>query len=66
MSEKKEVVMKVAYTVREDKGREFWNKIGVAFIHEKAIQVNLFSLPLNGKIVLIDPKEKKEEEPVQA
>ena len=66
MSEKKEVLRKIAYTITGDKGREFWNKVGVAFVHEKSIQVNLFAMPLSGKIVLVDPKEKKEEEQIQA
>ena len=51
----------VAYHVRESKdgkGKGFWTRIGAAWPHEdgEGFNVQIETLPLNGKIVLRTPK----------
>ena len=53
-----------AYTVVKREGQDdFWLNIGAAFMHQDGdgFNVMLQALPINGKIVLRPPKEKKSE-----
>ena len=54
-----------AYTVR-DRGRNksaIWTRIGAAWPHEKAkgFTIELDALPLDGRIVLTEPKQGQDE-----
>ena len=55
-----------AYQVREYKDRDgndksSWTRVGVAFAHNKGngFNIELDSVPLNGKIVLMPPKDDR-------
>ena len=54
----------VAYQVREGKdgGKGFWTRIGAAWPHSdgKGFNIQLDSIPLDGKITLRLPSEKEE------
>lgn len=61
--------MLIAYTVTErgkgSKKQAFWNRIGAAFPFKEGkvgFTIQLNSVPLDGKIVLLPPKEEREEE----
>lgn len=54
-----------AYTVK-NRGRNksaIWTRIGAAWPHEKAkgLTIELDALPLDGRIVLTEPKQEQEE-----
>ncbi len=52
-----------AFVVEEGKDEKgFWHKIGVAFEHKdgKGLNLDLFAVPPNGKIVLREYQEKAE------
>jgi hypothetical protein len=54
----------VAYSVREGKdGKKYWNRIGAAFPHkeDEGFNINLDALPLDGKVVVMPPKEAEED-----
>lgn len=59
MSDKKPQLM--AYTVTENEGKDdFWTRIGVAWPNAKGgFNIELNATPLNGKLVLLPPKEKE-------
>jgi hypothetical protein len=53
----------IAYQVRDVEGRKsFWNRIGSAWMHKdgNGFQLQLESVPLDGRIVLRIATEKKE------
>ncbi len=51
----------IAYTVirREDDKKDVWTKIGAAWPQDKSngFNIKLEALPLDGRIVLVEPKE---------
>jgi hypothetical protein len=57
-----------AYTVIKREGKDdFWLAIGAAFAHEDGDGFNIVlqALPIDGKIVLRQPKEEQPDEPAQ-
>ncbi len=51
----------IAYQVRDGKeDQSFWNRIGTAWEHEdrKGLNIQLHSVPLDGRIVLRAPEAK--------
>lgn len=57
----------VAYTVKERKGDNYWTKVGAAFVNrDNSITVVLDALPLNGEIVLREPKERDQQQSAQS
>lgn len=43
----------IAYNITEKNGKNFWNRVGVAFTNtDGSINVKLESLPINGEIQL--------------
>jgi hypothetical protein len=56
----------ICYTVKEIEGRDksIFNRIGAAWSHEsgEGHTIQLDALPLDGKIVLLKPKDKSEVE----
>ena len=55
-----------AFTVRQEEGKDdFWIKIGAMWAHGNGKGYNLIlqALPLDGKIVLLTPKEDEEPQP---
>ena len=53
----------VVYSVREGKdGKKFWNRVGAAFPHKEGdgFNVVLEALPLDGKLVVMPPRETEE------
>lgn len=53
----------IAYQVREREGQNgFWTRIGVAFAHKdgKGYNIQVEAVPLDGRITLRVPSEKKE------
>lgn len=55
----------IAYQVRNSKGEQgegFWNRVGAAFPHAdgKGYTVLLDAIPLDGKVALRVPSEKKD------
>lgn len=60
----------IAYVTQEvTKGKEvktYWNRVGVAFNHEKNDGLTIIITPgisVTGKIVLLEPKDKEVREP---
>jgi hypothetical protein len=55
---------------KEDKDRKAksWNKVGVAFPHKEGtgFNIQLRSLPVDGKLVVLPAEEKEAEEPAPA
>lgn len=53
-----------AYQLREGKGKSYWTRIGAAWPHQdgKGFNIQIDSVPLDGKITLRIASEKKEEE----
>jgi len=53
-----------AYAVKQrDKGqKDIWTRIGAAFTHKKGdgLTIELDALPVDGKIVLMPPKDEAE------
>jgi hypothetical protein len=53
--------MKLAYVITTRNGKNFWNRIGVAFVNnDGSINVKLEAMPVNGEIQIRDyvPKEE--------
>ena len=53
-------VFTVREPVKKDKGeRSFWTRIGTAFPHQdgEGFNIRLDALPLDGKLVLLPPKD---------
>lgn len=49
----------VVYGINEHKGKDYWTRIGVAFVNaDGSINVQLNYLPLNGKLQIREPNEK--------
>nr|PZN25780.1 MAG: hypothetical protein DIU78_09500 [Pseudomonadota bacterium] len=47
--------MKIAYVITSRNGKNFWNRIGVAFVnHDGSINVKLEAVPVNGEIQIRD------------
>lgn len=60
----------IAYQVRDGKGRDgtptsFWTRVGAAWAHNdlNGLNVQLDSMPIDGRITLRVATEKKEEQP---
>lgn len=50
----------VVYGINEHKGKDYWTRIGVAFVNaDGSINVQLNYLPLNGKLQIREPNEKE-------
>lgn len=50
-----------AFVIQEGKDKNFWHKCGVAFENrDGSLNVQLHSLPVDGKFQLREPKEKDE------
>jgi len=53
--------MKLAYVITTRNGKNFWNRIGVAFVNnDGSINVKLEAMPVNGEIQIRDyvPREE--------
>lgn len=52
------------YVVEGEGDNAFWTKIGAAWEHQdgKGLNITLSALPLNGRLVVRDPKVDEEEE----
>lgn len=56
-----------AFTTRDYDGKDgkktYWTQIGKAFAHKngKGLDIVLDALPVNGRIVLLEPKEKPDD-----
>ena len=52
----------IAYVVRESKGKSFWTRIGAAWPTKDGtgFSVQLEAVPLDGRVTLLIPSEKKE------
>jgi hypothetical protein len=53
--------MKIAYVITTRNGRNFWNRVGVAFVNgDGSINVKLEAVPVSGEIQIRDyvPKEE--------
>lgn len=53
--------MKIAYVIATRNGRNFWNRVGVAFVNnDGSINVKLEAVPVSGEIQIRDyvPKEE--------
>lgn len=47
--------MKIVYVITERGGRNFWNRIGVAFLNrDGSLNVKLEALPVNGEMHIRD------------
>jgi hypothetical protein len=51
-----------AFAVRESKGKSYFTRIGVVWPHKNGngFNIDLHALPIDGKLVLMPPKEKAE------
>lgn len=53
--------MKIVYIITERNGRTFWSRCGVAFVNaDGSLNVELESIPTNGKIHIRDYVERDE------
>lgn len=50
------------YTVTERNGREFWTRIGAAFVNANSITVQLDALPVSGRLVIREDREREQRE----
>ena len=53
--------MKLAYVITTRNGKNFWNRVGVAFVNnDGSINVKLEAMPVNGEIQIRDyvPREE--------
>ena len=51
---------KEVYTVASNGERNFWVRIGAAFVNkDDSLKVMLDALPVNGQLVIRDPKPKE-------
>ena len=50
----------IAYTVKKrGEGKsDFWTRIGAAFAHDGGLTVQLDALPIDGRVVLREPKDE--------
>ncbi|MCA9639665.1 MAG: hypothetical protein H6718_17150 [Polyangiaceae bacterium] len=51
---------KIVYCITENKGRKYWNRVGVAFVNvDGSINVKLDAMPVSGDMQIRDfvPKE---------
>ena len=56
-----------AFTVKGEGDEAFWTRIGSAWTNKAGgINVTLDALPVDGKIVLMPPKEEEQEAPKKA
>lgn len=47
--------MKIAYVITSRNGKNFWNRVGVAFVNnDGSINVKLEAVPVNGEIQIRD------------
>jgi len=52
--------MKDVYTIVQNGEKEYWNRIGNAFVNrDGSLTVKLNALPLNGQLHIRDPKVKQ-------
>ena len=59
MADRKEV-----FVVTENKGKSYWNRIGVAFVNrDGSLSVHLDALPVTGKMQIRDPRPRDEQGP---
>ncbi len=53
--------MKIAYVITQRKDRNFWNRVGVAFVNnDGSINVKLEAVPVSGEIQIRDYLPKDE------
>jgi len=53
--------MKIAYVITGRNGKNFWNRVGVAFVNKDgSINVKLEAIPVNGEIQIRDYVPKDE------
>ena len=54
----------IAYTVRKSGEREFFTRIGAAWSNSegKGFSLRLDAMPLDGQVLVLPPKDKKDEE----
>jgi hypothetical protein len=53
--------MKIAYVITQRKDRNFWNRVGVAFVNsDGSINVKLEAVPVSGEIQIRDYHPKDE------
>ena len=53
--------MKIAYVITQRKDRNFWNRVGVAFVNnDGSINVKLEAVPVSGEIQIRDYQPKYE------
>ena len=58
--------MKIAYVITQRKDKNFWNRVGVAFVNnDGSINVKLEAVPVSGEIHVRDyvPRDDREETP---
>ena len=61
-----EKTVKIAYTVvqRENDGREFWVRVGAAFVNrDGSLSVRLDAMPVNGRLHIRDYQPRENREP---
>lgn len=52
--------MKDVYTIVKNGEKEYWNRIGNAFVNrDGSLTVKLNALPINGQLQIRDPKVKQ-------
>jgi hypothetical protein len=53
--------MKIAYVITQRKDRNFWNRVGVAFVNnDGSINVKLEAVPVSGEIQIRDYQPRDE------
>ena len=53
--------MKIAYVITQRKDKNFWNRVGVAFVNnDGSINVKLEAVPVSGEIQIRDYQPKDE------
>lgn len=49
------ISFKIVYIITENKGKSFWNRVGVAFVNrDGSLNVKLDALPIDGKLHIRD------------
>ncbi len=57
--------MKVVYMIQKGEKKNFWTKIGVAFVNKDgSLNVKLNAIPVDGQIQIRDPKPEPKTEAV--
>ena len=52
---------KIVYCITENKGRKYWNRVGVAFVNvDGSINVKLDAMPTNGQLHIRESKSFEE------